>query len=90
MTGVFHYEAEAIEAWNTRAGCDNCAALNKAAGLWAKADKRARNLERTCRFIKYPDNYPYETDDGYCSECHELMYEHYAYCPSCGAKVVSE
>lgn len=46
--------------------------------------------KRICHFIKYPDNYPYETDDGYCSECHELMYEHYAYCPSCGAKVVSE
>jgi Lar family restriction alleviation protein len=48
----------AIDAWNTRAErtCDNCAALNKAAGLWAKADKRARELEQSivrCKDCRY-------------------------------------
>lgn len=36
--------------------------------------------ERTCR-----------DEDGWCSECHKfLMNNGYAYCPHCGAKVVSE
>ena len=46
--------------------------------------------ENTCHFIGYPDNYPEEADDGYCSRCHEYMYKQDAYCPACGAKVVSE
>lgn len=60
MTGVFHSEPEAVAAWNTRAGCKNCAALNRAAGLWAKADKRARELEQEivrCRDCKFRREY---------------------------------
>lgn len=79
-------EAEAIEAWNMRAGCENCAALNKAAGLWAKADKRARDLERTCHNI---------SEDGFlCSACTFGDFGSFKfepnYCPNCGASVVSE
>ena len=37
-------EAEAIEAWNTRSD----AALNKAAGKWAHADKLLRGLLEEC------------------------------------------
>ena len=40
-------ETEAIEAWNTRAKCENCAALNKAAGLWAKANAEKRNRDES-------------------------------------------
>lgn len=47
MSSPCFTEAEAIAAWNTRAEYESYAALNKVAGLWAKADKRVRNLERT-------------------------------------------
>ena len=42
--------------------------------------------ETTCHFIEYPDN----NEDGYCSNCHEYMFKQDAYCPACGARVVSE
>ena len=89
-------EQEAIEAWNTRAGCKDCAALNRAAGLWAKADKRARELERTCRMTQ-SDYYPCAEDDcmrlsmrmWMCSECEaDYVGSKPNYCPNCGAKVV--
>lgn len=91
---------EARAAWNTRAGCKNCAALNRAAGLWAKADKRARELERTCRIVKtwsdsdYVDGWRYR-----CSECDCFIpvderdqetgdvISAANYCPNCGARV---
>lgn len=76
-------EQGAIDAWNTRAGCKNCAALNRAAGLWAKADKRARDLERTCRNVD-------EDGDFECSECGFCWVFHPHYCPNCGRRVVSE
>lgn len=47
-SGVYHSEAEAIAAWNTRASGSETAndravaAMNKAAGNWAKADAELR------------------------------------------------
>ena len=71
--------------------CHNCAALNRAAGLWAKADKKARDLERTCK-----NNAP-DYLDFLCSECGFVHYHSEAndtgegnewnYCPNCGARV---
>lgn len=79
---------DGIEAWNTRAGCKDCAALNRAAGLWAKADKRVRELERTCK------NMATVQRKFACSECGDVWgkpsVDEFKFCPTCGAKVVEE
>lgn len=94
---------QAAEYWQhmyeqsfTERTCRNCAALNRAAGLWAKADKRARELERTCR-MSPSDYYPCAEDDCMrlkvrmwtCSECEaDYVGSKPNYCPNCGRRVV--
>lgn len=73
------------------AGCDNCAALNRAAGLWAKADKRVRELERTCKVIEMHEHVTMDEPDIAELSCgHDIMVfdmEPPNYCPNCGARV---
>ena len=81
MTSVFHSEAEAIEAWNTRA--DD---YRHAAEYWQRMYENTF-AERTCQLIE---------DSGllHCSECggvaEERLWAYWHYCPNCGARVVSE
>ena len=77
-------EAEAIEAWNTRAEFDGIPMTeeNMAAHGWVR--------ERTCKLTqamtlggKTPD-----VGFGICSECGGRADLYRPYCPNCGAKVV--
>ena len=80
-------KAEAIEAWNTRAGAycphaqptdltDGCALIRE---------------QRTCKVVSEEAS---SWIDGKtiilhrCSECHELMRPTMRYCPNCGARVI--
>lgn len=84
---AFITEAEAIEAWNSRA--DD---YRQAAEYWRRMYEEAF-AERTCECVA---EYAKSPIDGKtivlhrCSACHELMRPHMAHCPSCGAKVVGE
>ena len=79
---------------NKASKCENCAALNRAAGLWAKADKRARDLERTCEELGsvriWQECYVWSHDLSCGHEVDTLDMEPPNYCPNCGARVVSE
>lgn len=82
--GPFDTEAEAIEAWNTRAErVGERKTINKTDDF-VTYDSRA---ERTCRITEY-DEAPFPV----CSECGAVQPDDYAvyYCWSCGAKVVGE
>lgn len=80
-TKRYYTEAEAIEAWNTRA--DD---YRQAADYWKRAYEETI-MERTCS-IEEPDELPYPV----CSECGAIQPDDYMvyYCWSCGAKVVGE
>ena len=72
-------EAEAIEAWNTRA--DD---YRHAAEYWQRMYEEAF-VERTCHNVSTTNNFR-------CSECDaaDLDFDKPSYCHGCGAKVVSE
>lgn len=86
---VFHTEAEAIAAWNTRTACDDC----QMGGVPATEENMAKYgwvKERTCHWIGIEEwKNPVE-----CSECGVLVVAHVAldsnYCCNCGARVVEE
>ena len=78
-------EAEAVEAWNTRAemSYEDIAILLDELGL----------SERTCRVEREKAASPIDGKTiilHRCSECHELMRPTMRYCPNCGAKVVEK
>ena len=78
--------AEAIEAWNTRAG-GHCAFAQPT----DITNGCALLEERACECVA---EYAESPIDGKtivlhrCSECHDLMRPTMRYCPNCGAKVV--
>lgn len=82
-----HIIKRICEVWNPRA--DD---YKQAAEYWQRMYEQAF-AERTCECVA---EYAKSPIDGKtivlhrCSACHELMRPHMAYCPNCGAKVVSE
>ena len=88
---VYDTEAEAIEAWNTRAVVDITSLLNQ------DAPPVTYVRERTCRFIddsggEFPPKCSacgYEPSIYECSWLGDGGYEFEGnYCPNCGAKVI--
>ena len=82
-TNVYGTRAEAIAAWNTRAGMsyEDALILLDEFGL----------SERTCRVIEVTRGISYEPDVYELTCGHDpMMFKQPNYCPSCGAKVVSE
>ena len=87
MTSVFHSEAEAIEAWNTRA--DD---YRHAAEYWQRMYENTFT-ERTCEELGslriWQECYVWSHDLSCGHEVDTLDMEPPNYCPNCGAKVVS-
>lgn len=88
---AFDTEAEAIEAWNTRA--DD---YRQAAEYWQRMYEETF-AERTCELVRQvvelPDslkNLDVDISVYECSRCGEPAFSNYNYCPNCGAKVVGE
>lgn len=78
-TDVFDNEAEAIEAWNTRA--DD---YRQAAEYWQRMYEQTF-AERTCHNVSTTNNFR-------CSECDaaDFDFDKPSYCHGCGCKVVGE
>lgn len=79
---VYETEAEAIEAWNTRAAYHGYE--QAAIEAWKSIKTWNTRAERTCHLIE---------DSGllHCSECggvaEERLWAYWHYCPNCGARV---